>query len=103
MNITINGMNATEATLRHTITTRLVGANRIARIAEAKRLLAEKQDRVAALGRLIDVIDAAGFASCASGHDVKEYREQLAVELNDLARLENVAAIFDELFQGEQR
>lgn len=103
MNITTQSMKATEATLRHTIATRLVGVNRAARVDEAKRHLEEKQERVAALRKLIAVQDAAGFASCASGNNVSEYREQLAAELKDLERLENVVAIFDELFQGEQR
>lgn len=101
MNITVPSMKAAEAALLHTITTRLVGTNRKARVSEAKRLLLEKLERVAALRRLIAVIDAAAFASCAGGSGVGGYREQLAVEQADLERLENVVAIFDELFQGE--
>ncbi len=102
MNISLQQMKPAEVALRHTITTRLTGANRSARTAEARQLLAEKAELVEALRRLVAVLDAAGHAGCAGGAGVVHYREQLAIELADLERLQNVAAVFDELFGGEK-
>lgn len=103
MNITKQSLKATENALRNAIVSRLIGANRTARIAEAKRLFADRAERVEALRRLIAIQDAAGFSGCAGGADVVGHREQLAVELADLERLQNVVSIFDELFQEDRQ
>jgi len=74
-------MQRTESHLRSTIVSRLTGANIDGRVIEARRLLLEKSEKVAALRQLIAVTEAAIFAGCAAGAgrlDASEYKTCLA-------------------------
>ena len=106
MNITPQVMQRAESHLRSTIVSRLTGANIDGRVVEARRMLLEKRERVAALRQLIAVTEAAIFAGCAAGAgrlDASEYKTCLAAELIYLERMERVVAVFDELFPGKEK
>lgn len=103
MTITIQEMQIRENALRKTMASRL-GLSGNTSLTEARRILLERRERVAALRELNAVIDAAVFASCAGGIGYREeYRAQLDFELADLNRMENVVAVFDELFPCDVR
>lgn len=105
MNHSIEVMKVEEGHLRQTLARSLSATNAAQVVDEARFRLSEKKAQVAAMRSLIAVNDAAIFARRGgiNPRDVLEKKELLAVELINLERLENVARVFDELFNVEER
>lgn len=119
-NITPQGLKASENAIRNALTQRLTGNIPAKYLADAKRQLQEKHERVTALREMIVVMDAAKFAICdatafsynfcratfMSGLGAiteDEYRATLAKDLAELEQLKNAVAVFDEIFHGEEK
>lgn len=119
-NITPQGLKASENAIRNALTQRLTWDIRDKFLADAKRQLQEKHERVTALRKMIVVMDAAKFVVCSAdsfsynfcramfmsglGYITEdEYRATLAKDLAELEQLKNAVAVFDELFPGEEK
>lgn len=98
MNLTLQHIQAADSNIRGILSRRITGANRDAKVDEAQRQLSEQRARVQALGSLIAAMEASSFVSIHAGN-VDEYRQQLAVETANLARLQNVVSVFDQVFE----
>lgn len=105
LNVTPQSLKNMETVLRNTMRHRITGVNLNNNLVEARRLTQEKQEVVDALHSIIRVIDAAKFASCATGAgsiNANDYRATLAINLAALERYKSVVEIFEELYALEQ-
>lgn len=103
LNVTPQGLKATEASIRAAMRQRIVGGNLSNSLTDARSRMQDKQELVAALRSIIRVIDAAKYESTGTGAgsiSADDYRSTLAKELISLERLENVVAVYEELFEG---
>lgn len=117
LNITPQGLKASENAMRNAMTQLITGDRHHKFMDDAKRQLQEKQERVTALSKMIVVMDAAKFATCGAiafsycfsratfmsglgAISEGEYRATLAKDLAELEQLKNVVAVYEELFEG---
>lgn len=117
LNVTPQGLKASENAMRNALTQRFTGDIPAKYLADAKRQLQEKHERVTALRKMVVVMDAAKFVVCSAdsfnynfcrsmfmsglGYITEdEYRATLAKDLAELEQLKNAVAVYEELFKG---